>query len=77
MFVYRDCKPSDLSNHHLPRTVETVCIVMILTGFSASFGSIIPSRQIPLEFTAALSALSGDRDLILTPINAHCACPTR
>jgi len=68
MFIYRDYKWSDLPKL-VHRTVKTVCIVMILIGFAASFGYIMTLMQIPLKITATLSALSDNRFAILALIN--------
>ena len=51
------------------RTVKTVCIVMILIGFAASFGYIMTLMQIPLKITAAMTSLSDNRYVILGLIN--------
>ncbi len=59
MFVYRDYKWSDLPKL-MHRTVKTVCIVMILIGFAASFGYIMTLMQIPMKITAAMTALSNN-----------------
>jgi tripartite ATP-independent transporter DctM subunit len=68
MFIYRDYKWSDLPKL-LHRTVKTVCVVMILIGFSASFGYIMTLMQIPLKITAAMTVLSDNRYAILALIN--------
>ena len=68
MFIYRDYKWSDLPKL-MHRTVKTVCIVMILIGFAASFGYIMTLMQIPLKITAAMTALSDNRYVILAMIN--------
>ena len=68
MFIYRDYKWSDLPKL-MHRTVKTVCIVMILIGFAASFGYIMTLMQIPLKITAAMTALSDNRYVILALIN--------
>ncbi len=68
MFVYRDYKWSDLPKL-MHRTVKTVCIVMILIGFAASFGYIMTLMQIPLKITEAMTALSSNRYVILALIN--------
>jgi tripartite ATP-independent transporter DctM subunit len=68
MFVYRDYKWSDLPKL-LHRTVKTVCVVMILIGFSASFGYIMTLMQIPLKITTAMTVLSDNRYAILALIN--------
>ncbi len=68
MFVYRDYKWRDLPKL-MHRTVKTVCIVMILIGFAASFGYIMTLMQIPVKITAALTALSDNRYVIIALIN--------
>lgn len=68
MFVYRDYKWRDLPKL-MHRTVKTVCIVMILIGFAASFGYIMTLMQIPLKITAAMTSLSDNRYAILGLIN--------
>jgi tripartite ATP-independent transporter DctM subunit len=68
MFIYRDYKWSDLPKL-MHRTVKTVCIVMILIGFAASFGYIMTLMQIPLKITSVLSSLSENRFVILALVN--------
>ncbi len=68
MFVYRDYKWRDLPKL-MHRTVKTVCIVMILIGFAASFGYIMTLMQIPMKITAAFTTLSDNRYVILALIN--------
>jgi tripartite ATP-independent transporter DctM subunit len=51
------------------RTVKTVCIVMILIGFAAAFGYIMTLMMIPLKITAAMTAMSDNRYVILAMIN--------
>lgn len=68
MFVYRDYKWRDLPKL-VHRTVKTVCIVMILIGFAASFGYIMTLMQIPLRITSAFTSLSDNRYVILAMIN--------
>jgi tripartite ATP-independent transporter DctM subunit len=68
MFVYRDYKWSDLPKL-MHRTVKTVCIVMILIGFAASFGYIMTLMQIPLKITEAMTGISNNRYVILALIN--------
>lgn len=68
MFVYRDYKWSDLPKL-MHRTVKTVCIVMILIGFAAAFGYIMTLMMIPVKITAAMTALSDNRYVILALIN--------
>ena len=67
-FIYRDYKWSDLPKL-MHRTVKTVCIVMILIGFAASFGYIMTLMQIPLKITAGMTSLSSNPTVILTMIN--------
>jgi tripartite ATP-independent transporter DctM subunit len=68
MFIYRDYKWNDLPKL-MHRTVKTVCIVMILIGFAASFGYIMTLMQIPLKITTAMTSLSDNRYVILGLIN--------
>ncbi len=68
MFVYRDYKWTDLPKL-MHRTVKTVCIVMILIGFAASFGYIMTLMQIPLKITTAMTSVSDNRYVILALIN--------
>ena len=68
MFIYRDYKWKDLPKL-MHRTVKTVCIVMILIGFAASFGYIMTLMQIPLKITAAMTSVSDNRYVILAMIN--------
>jgi len=68
MFVYRDYKWRDLPKL-MHRTVKTVCIVMILIGFAASFGYIMTLMQIPIKITAVFTSLSDNRYVILALIN--------
>jgi tripartite ATP-independent transporter DctM subunit len=68
MFIYRDYKWSDLPKL-MHRTVKTVCIVMILIGFAASFGYIMTLMQIPVKITAAFTQISDNRYVILVMIN--------
>jgi len=68
MFVYRDYKWRDLPKL-MHRTVKTVCIVMILIGFAASFGYIMTLMQIPLKITAVMTSLSSNPLVILALIN--------
>jgi tripartite ATP-independent transporter DctM subunit len=51
------------------RTVKTLSIVMILIAFAASFGYIMTLMQIPMRVTAALTAISDNRYVILGLIN--------
>ncbi len=68
MFIYRDYKWSDLPKL-MHRTVKTVCIVMILIGFAASFGYIMTLMQIPVKITAAFTQISDNRYVVLAMIN--------
>ena len=68
MFIYRDYKWSELPKL-MHRTVKTVTIVMILIGFAASFGYLMTLMQIPMKVTAAFTALSDNRYVILALIN--------
>jgi tripartite ATP-independent transporter DctM subunit len=68
MFIYRDYKWKDLPKL-MHRTVKTLCIVMILIGFAASFGYIMTLMQIPLKITTVFTELSDNRYVILFYIN--------
>jgi tripartite ATP-independent transporter DctM subunit len=68
MFIYRDYKWTDLPKL-MHRTVKTLCIVMILIGFAASFGYIMTLMQIPLKITTIFTQLSDNRYVILLYIN--------
>lgn len=68
MFIYRDYKWRDLPKL-MHRTVKTLCIVMILIGFAASFGYIMTLMQIPLQITTLFTELSDNRYVILFYIN--------
>ena len=68
MFIYRDYKWGDLPKL-VHRTVKTVCIVMILIGFAASFGYIMTLMQIPMKITTAFTTFSDNRYVILGMIN--------
>ncbi len=68
MFIYRDYKWREMPKL-VHRTVKTLSIVMILIAFAASFGYIMTLMQIPMKITAALTALSDNRYVILALIN--------
>ncbi len=68
MFIYRDYKWSETPKL-VHRTVKTLSIVMVLIAFAASFGYIMTLMQIPMKITAALTALSDNRYVILALIN--------
>jgi tripartite ATP-independent transporter DctM subunit len=68
IFIYRDYKWRDLPKL-MHRTVKTLCIVMILIGFAASFGYIMTLMQIPLKITTVFTELSDNRYVILFYIN--------
>lgn len=68
MFIYRDYRWRDLPKL-MHRTVKTLSIVMILIAFAASFGYIMTLMQIPMRVTAALTAVSDNRYVILGLIN--------
>lgn len=68
MFIYRDYRWKDLPKL-MHRTVKTLCIVMILIGFAASFGYIMTLMQIPLKITTMFTELSDNRYVILFYIN--------
>src|SRR5262249_22823971 len=60
MFVYRDCKWSDLPKL-VARVVRTVGMVMIMIGFSIAFGYMMAILQIPSKATAFFVAISSDK----------------
>jgi tripartite ATP-independent transporter DctM subunit len=68
MFIYRDYKWRDLPKL-VHRTVKTVTVVMILIGFSASFGYVMTLMQIPLQITNVFTSLTSNPYLILFYIN--------
>jgi tripartite ATP-independent transporter DctM subunit len=68
MFIYRDYKWKDLPKL-MHRTVKTLCIVMILIGFAASFGYIMTLMQIPIKITTLFTQISDNRYVILFYIN--------
>ena len=68
MFIYRDYQWRELPKL-IHRTVKTLAIVMILIAFAASFGYIMTLMQIPMKVTAALTAVSDNRYVILALIN--------
>jgi len=68
MFIYRDYQWRDLPKL-VHRVVKTVSIVMILIAFAASFGYIMTLMQIPSKITAALTAFTDNRVIILLLIN--------
>lgn len=68
MFIYRDYKWREMPKL-VHRTVKTLSIVMILIAFAASFGYIMTLMQIPMKITAALTALSDNRYVIMALIN--------
>ncbi len=68
MFIYRDYKWSELPKL-MYRTVKTVTIVMILIGFSASFGAIMTYMQLPERITEFFTSVSDNKYVILMCIN--------
>ena len=68
MFIYRDYQWRDLPKL-VHRVVKTVSIVMILIAFAASFGYIMTLMQIPSKITAALTAFTDNRVVVLLLIN--------
>lgn len=68
MFIYRDYRWRDLPKL-MHRTVKTVTVVMILIGFAACFGYLMTLMQIPTQVTAAFTAISDNRYVILMMIN--------
>jgi tripartite ATP-independent transporter DctM subunit len=68
MFVYRDCKWSDLPKL-VARVVRTVGMVMIMIGFSIAFGYMMAILQVPAKATAFFVAVSSDKYTFLLYIN--------
>src|SRR3989441_10884407 len=68
MFVYRDCKWSQLP-HLVHRTVKTVAMVMMLIGFSVAFGYLMAIMQLPAKATAFFLALTDNKYVMLLLIN--------
>ena len=68
MFVYRDCKWSDLPKL-IARVVRTVGMVMIMIGFSISFGYMMALLQVPAIATQFFINISSDKYTFLLWIN--------
>src|SRR6266496_3235487 len=68
MFVYRDCKWSELP-HLVHRTVKTVAMVMMLIGFSVAFGYLMALMQLPAKATAFFLTLTDNKYVMLLLIN--------
>src|SRR6476619_1031652 len=68
MFVYRDCKWSDLTKL-IARVVRTVGMVMIMIGFSIAFGYMMALMQIPAKATEFFVAISSDKYTFLLYVN--------
>src|SRR5882762_10258613 len=68
MFVYRDCKWSDLPKL-VARVVRTVGMVMIMIGFSIAFGYMMAILQVPAKAAAFFVATSSDKYIFLLYIN--------
>src|SRR5438128_7964872 len=68
MFVYRDCKWSQLP-HLVHRTVKTVAMVMMLIGFSVAFGYLMALMQLPAKATAFFLTLTDNKYVMLLLIN--------
>jgi tripartite ATP-independent transporter DctM subunit len=68
MFVYRDCKWSDLPKL-IARVVRTVGMVMIMIGFSIAFGYMMALMQIPAKATEFFVAISSDKYTFLLYVN--------
>jgi tripartite ATP-independent transporter DctM subunit len=68
MFVYRDCKWSQLP-HLIHRTVKTVAMVMMLIGFSVAFGYLMALMQLPAKATAFFLTLTDNKYVMLLLIN--------
>jgi tripartite ATP-independent transporter DctM subunit len=68
MFVYRDCKWSDLPKL-VARVIRTVGMVMIMIGFSIAFGYMMAILQVPAKAAAFFTAISSDKYTFLLYIN--------
>ena len=68
MFVYRDCKWSQLP-HLIHRTVKTVAMVMMLIGFSVGFGYMMALMQIPAKVTMFFLTISENKYVFLLLVN--------
>ena len=68
MFVYRDCKWSQLP-HLVHRTVKTVAMVMMLIGFSVAFGYLMALMQLPAKATAFFLTLTDNKYVMLLLVN--------
>src|SRR5438876_966709 len=68
MFVYRDCKWSQLP-HLVHRTVKTVAMVMMLIGFSVAFGYLMALMQLPAKATAFFLTLPDNKYVMLMLVN--------
>src|SRR6266436_3191931 len=68
MFVYRDCKWSQLP-HLVHRTVKTVAMVMMLIGFSVAFGYLMALMQLPAKATAFFLTLTANKYVMLLLVN--------
>jgi tripartite ATP-independent transporter DctM subunit len=68
MFVYRDCKWSELPQL-IARVVRTVGMVMIMIGFSIAFGYMMALMQIPAKATEFFVAVSSDKYTFLLYVN--------
>jgi len=68
MFVYRDCKWSQLP-HLIHRTVKTVAMVMMLIGFSVAFGYLMALMQLPAKATAFFLTLTDNKYVMLLLVN--------
>jgi len=68
MFVYRDCKWSQLP-HLVHRTVKTVAMVMMLIGFSVAFGYLMALMQLPAKATAFFLTLTNNKYVMLLLVN--------
>ena len=68
MFVYRDVKWSDLPKL-VARVIRTLGMVMIMIGFSISFGYLAAIMQLPRITTDFFVAISSDKYMFLFWIN--------
>jgi len=68
MFVYRDCKWSDLPKL-IARVVRTVGMVMIMIGFSIAFGYMMAILRVPAIATQFFVNVSTDKYTFLLWVN--------
>ena len=68
MFVYRDCKWSDLPKL-IARVIRTVGMVMIMIGFSIAFGYMMAIMRVPAIATQFFVDISSDKYMFLLWVN--------